>query len=142
MEVIYPMFAMVVLTAIVGGMTAYIRISSAYSGKVNPKYFRLMANYDIPESVAKFGRNFNNLFEVPTLFYAACLAYIALNLTSSLFLLLAWLFVALRVVHSLIHLTYNNPLHRFLPFFLSLLCVLSMWVQLVMQVGSLSGQNV
>lgn len=138
MDVIYPMFALVVLTALIGGMTAFIRISSAYSGKVNPKYFRVMANYEIPESVAKFGRNFDNLFEVPTLFYAACLAHLALDLDSSLFLMLAWVFVCLRLIHSLIHLTYNHPLHRFFAFFLSFLCVVTMWIQLVMLVGSFS----
>lgn len=138
MDLVYPMFAMVLLTFIVGCCTAFIRISSAYSGKVNPKYFRVMGNYEIPDSIAKFGRNFDNQFEVPTLFYAACLVDITLNLNSALFVMLAWVFVSLRVVHSLIHLTYNHPMHRFFPFILSFLCVLAMWGQLVMLVSSAS----
>lgn len=132
MELIYPLFAMVVLTAVVGLMTAFVRIRSAYSGEVDPRYFRLMSNYQITDRVAKFGRNLDNLFEVPTLFYAAVITALVIGLQSTVFLNTAWLFVALRVIHSSIHLTYNHPLHRFVPFFLSFLCVLVMWVQIVL----------
>jgi len=44
---------------------------------------------------------------------------------------LAWAFVVLRVIHSIIHVTYNNPMHRFLVFLLSSSIVLVMWIQLV-----------
>lgn len=135
MELIFPLFAMVVLTAVVGLMTAFVRIRSAYSGEVDRRYFRLMANYDVTERVAKFGRNFDNLFEVPVLFYAALIVALVLGLQAPSMLYLAWLFVALRIVHSGIHLTYNHPLHRFVPFFLSFLCVLVMWIQIVVFVS-------
>jgi hypothetical protein len=92
MELIYPMFAMVVLTTIVGAGTAYVRIKSAYAGEVDPRYFKLMSKYDVTDRVAKFGRNFDNLLEVPVLFYAACLSAMTLNLSSQLFLVLAWIF--------------------------------------------------
>lgn len=131
MQIIYPMFAMVALTTIVGMRMAYVRIRGAYSGEVNHRYFRLMANYEIPERIAKYGRNFDNLFEVPVLFYAACVSALALNFSSQWFLILAWAFVGLRITHTIIHLTYNNPLHRFYPFFLSFICVTTMWINIV-----------
>lgn len=131
MELIYPLFAMVVLTAVVGLMTAFTRIRSAYSGEVDPRYFRLMSNYQITDRVAKYGRNFDNLFEVPTLFYAALITALAIDFYTPVLLYSAWVFVALRVIHSGIHLSYNHPLHRFVPFFLSFLCVLVMWIQIV-----------
>ena len=117
MELIYPMFSMVVLTAVVGVMTAYNRIRSAYAGEIDPKYFRLMSKYEITDKVAKLGRNFDNLFEVPVLFYAAGVSALALNLSGEMLVVLAWTFVVLRLVHTVIHLTYNHPLHRFVPFF-------------------------
>lgn len=134
MTLVYPMFTLVVVTFVVGMLTAYVRIKAAYSGEVNPKYFKLMSKYDVPDKVVKFGRNFDNLFEVPVLFYAVCLCALFLHIESMLMLVLAWLFVALRVVHSLIHLTYNHPFHRFAGFALSFVCVVMMWVDVVIHV--------
>lgn len=129
------MFTMVILTAVVGFMTVYTRIRSASKGEVDPRYFKLMSKYEVPDKVAKFGRNLDNLFEVPVLFYAVGVSALALNLNSQFFLLLAWLFAALRIIHTAIHLTYNYPLHRFIPFFLSFLCVIGMWINLVTLIG-------
>lgn len=136
MELIYPMFAMVILTTLVGTATAYVRIKSAYSGAVDPRYFKLMSKYDVTDKVAKFGRNFDNLLEVPVLFYAACLAAMTLHLVSQALLVMAWIFFILRIAHTAIHLTYNYPLHRFVPFALSSVCVVAMWVDLVVSLKS------
>lgn len=134
MELIYPMFAMVLLTTVVGFSTAYVRITSAYSGQVDPRYFKLMSKYDVPDRVAKFGRNFDNLFEVPVLFYVACLVAMTLQLFNPVLLMLAWIFFILRITHTVIHLTYNNPLHRFFPFALSSICVVAMWIDILLLV--------
>jgi len=136
MELIYPMFVMVVLTFGVGLLTAYTRIRSAYAGEINPKYFRLMSNYEVTEKVAKLGRNFDNLFEVPVLFYAAGVLAVALNLNSQILLILAWVFVVLRIMHTVIHLTYNHPLHRFFPFLLSFACTVAMWANIVLIISA------
>lgn len=136
MHLIYPMFAMVLLTAVVGVLTAYNRIKGAYAGKVDARYFKLMSGYPVPDKIAQLGRNFNNLMEVPMLFYAAGATALALNIASTSLVVLAWAFVGLRIVHSVIHLTYNHPLHRFLPFIASFICVLFMWGYLVMVVAA------
>lgn len=135
MELVYPMFAMVILTTFVAFFTAYVRIKGAYSGDVHPKYFKLMSNYDVPEKMAQLGRNLNNLFEVPMLFYTVCILAIALNVSSVTLLMFAWVFVGARVVHTAIHITYNHPLHRFFPFALSLFCVVVMWMNVVLAVS-------
>lgn len=132
MTPIYPMFAMVLLTMIVGFLTAYKRMKSAYAGEVDHRYFRVMSGYEINENLAKYGRNFNNLFEVPTLFYVAGVSALTLNIMTQTFLIFMWIFVILRVIHSIIHLTYNNPLHRFIPFVLSFTCVVAMWFYIVL----------
>lgn len=136
MELIYPMYSMIILTGLIGVATAFKRIRAAYAGHVDPRYFKLMGNYEIPENIAKWGRNFNNQFEVPLLFYIVCIAAISLNVDTSVLNLFAWIFVALRVIHSGIHLTYNHPMHRFIPFFLSFICVFIMWTILVMNLSS------
>jgi hypothetical protein len=43
----------------------------------------------------------------------------------------AWAFVVTRIVHTCIHLSYNNVLHRLLVFGFRNLCVLAMWISIV-----------
>lgn len=71
--------------------------------------------------------NLRNLFEIPVLFYAVCIALYVTGLTTPLQLSLAWGFVLLRAVHSAIHTTYNRVMHRFAVYALSTLVVFAMW---------------
>ena len=135
MAIIYPMFALVVLTFIVGFSTGICRFISAKNGDVDPKYFRLLSGYNPPDYIVKLGRNFSNLFEVPVLFYTLGIIVLVLEINNQLMLGFAWTFVALRVMHSIIHITYNNPIHRFLAFLLSSCIVLMMWIQLIIIIG-------
>ena len=130
---LYPMALMVLLTLIVGLVSARARFSSLRSGDVEVKYFKLMQGQDIPERVTVTTRSFNNMFEVPVLFYVVCTLYISLGVEGFPGLVLAWLFVSLRYLHAYIHLTYNNLLHRMLCFWASFICVLLLWVNLILQ---------
>lgn len=69
-----------------------------------------------PESVVKVSNNLANQFESPVLFYALCLMLHAIDGVSLPALLLAWLYVALRVVHAGIHIG-SNQLSRRMPVF-------------------------
>ncbi len=131
MEIIYPMFSLVVLTFVIGFSTGISRLVSAKKGHVDRRYFKLLSGYTAPDYIVKLGRNFSNLLEVPVLFYALGIITLALGINNSLILGFAWAFVVLRIVHSFIHVTYNNPIHRFLAFLLSSSIVLIMWVQLI-----------
>ena len=130
---LYPMFIMVGLTFIVAGVAVKNRFASIKNNTVSAKYFRLMTGQPVPDSITKTTRNFNNQFEVPTLFYVVCTLYICLSVNSFAALLFAWLFVFFRIIHAYIHITYNNIVHRMLTFWLSLLCVLALWVNLLLQ---------
>tara|TARA_B110000444_G_scaffold261127_1_gene311263 strand:+ start:3764 stop:4048 length:285 start_codon:yes stop_codon:yes gene_type:complete len=94
-----------------------------------------MEGHDIPDLVAKTTRNFNNLFEVPTLFYAGGTVYLALDQAGQLPVICAWVFVAARVLHSIIHLSYNNVMHRLIIFSIGNLSVLVMWLGIVNAAG-------
>jgi hypothetical protein len=76
-----------------------------------------------------------NLFEIPVLFYVLCGFLAVTDLTSVFFLVCAWLYVALRCVHSYIHITYNRVIHRFWVYAVSTSLLFLMWgvfaVQLV-----------
>lgn len=72
--------------------------------------------------------NFRNLFEVPVLFFSVCLALAVSDAVTMPQLVLAWTFVFLRAVHSLIHVTYNRVAHRFAAYVLGTVVVLLMWL--------------
>ena len=68
-----------------------------------------------------------NLLELPVLFYAICVvAYITATVTTVI-VAIAWLFVVLRIVHSLIHLTTNNLMHRLYAFVAGNTALLVLW---------------
>jgi hypothetical protein len=127
------MFLMVLLTFIVACIAVKARFASLKNKTVRVKFYSLMNGQEVPDIVTKTTRNFNNQFEVPVLFYVACSLYIFWGVNSYFALTIAWLFVILRIVHSCIHLTYNHVLHRMLAFWFSLLCVMGLWINLLLQ---------
>lgn len=82
--------------------------------------------------VVKTTRHLSNLFEAPVLFYVACLMAYSLQLESIPLVVLAWTYVAARVIHSMIHLTYNRVYHRMTAFLFSQLFLIGMWVLIFM----------
>ena len=75
--------------------------------------------------------NYRNLFEMPVLFYAWAALVIATGHASEAMAIGAWAYVALRVGHSLIHVTYNKVMHRFAVFALSGVVLALLWGALV-----------
>jgi hypothetical protein len=67
---------------------------------------------------ANVANNYNHLMEQPTLFYAICFALQFLDQANDINIGLAWTYVAIRVVHSLVQATVNIIILRFLIFIL------------------------
>lgn len=72
--------------------------------------------------------NFNNLMQMPVLFYALCLTLSLLEGAGPLSLTLAWLYVALRGIHSAIQLGSNRVLRRFQVWMASNGVLLLLWL--------------
>ena len=132
---ILPMFAMLMLTLAIAILAVIVRIKSVTSGVVKISYYRAMQGQDVPDMVTRSTRCFNNQFEVPILFYIVSTLFVALNIASILAITLAWCFVALRAWHALIHLTYNNVIHRMFSFGAGCIVVLAMWALLLVEVA-------
>jgi hypothetical protein len=130
---IYPMFAMVLLTFTVMILMGVARINSVRTGKIKVSYFKTMSG-DSPEYLLKLSRHFSNLFEVPVLFYTAGVLSVALNIEHALLPVFAWLFVLFRLIHAVIQLTYNKVIHRMLAFFAGSVCVLIIWFILIINI--------
>jgi hypothetical protein len=82
----------------------------------------------IPDEANWKAHNYNHLMEQPTIFYAIALTLALLGFGGGINLYLAWGYVALRIVHSLIQATANVVLYRFITFNLASLCLLGLTV--------------
>ena len=129
---IYPMVVLVVLTFLVLFTLGIGRVLAIKACQVSIKSFVLMEGKgQLSTRLQQLDRNFTNLLEVPVLFYLWCLVVMVLPLQDASLIKLAWVYVAMRFIHSAIHITYNNVNHRFLVFVLSCALLLVMWLRLV-----------
>ena len=132
---IYPMFAMVLLTFSTLVRLFRARVALVKEGKIEVSYYRIYQGAAEPERSAKLSRHFINQFESPLLFYAACLAAIAVHATSMTLLVLAWLFVVARAIHAYIHTGSNRLRQRIRAYMASWAVLLLLWAALVIRIA-------
>jgi hypothetical protein len=70
--------------------------------------------------------NYQHLMEQPTIFYAIVFALILMGFDAPINVWLAWAYVALRIVHSIVQATVNIVRLRFIIFLLSTLCLIGL----------------
>lgn len=80
----------------------------------------------LPPAVRWKADNYNHLMEQPTVFYAVALALALLEQGGGINLTLAWAYVGLRVVHSIVQATWNKIEVRFSVFALSTLALIGL----------------
>lgn len=131
MEIFGPVLALVGWTFFVLLLIPYRRFRAGRTGQVNFGDFRLGESTRVPAHVSLPNRNYMNLLEAPILFYVVCLVYFVTAAATPLVVTLAWTYVALRVLHSLIHISYNNVVHRLAAFAASNVALLVLWLYLV-----------
>lgn len=85
----------------------------------------------LPAAVRWKADNYNHLMEQPTIFYAIVLSLAMLGADSQLNLLLAWSYVVLRIVHSLVQTLGNKIIVRFGIFVLSSLALIGLTISAV-----------
>jgi hypothetical protein len=126
--IFFPVFALVAWTFAVLLLIPLVRARSALRREVAVDDFRFGESAVVPAYVSVPNRNYMNLLELPVLFYVVCLLLYLTAGVSTPVVGLAWAYVALRVVHSLIHLSYNNVLHRLTAFSLSNGALVVLWM--------------
>lgn len=124
-EIFAPVFAMMLLTLIVwiymySRRIPFILQSDFEPGDVTPLEFTKLS----PPHVRNPSDNLKNLFEIPILFYVVALYLYVTQQVDSAYLAASWIFVAFRVLHSLVHCTINVVKLRF---FLYLVSTISFW---------------
>lgn len=112
--ILQPALAMAALTFVVWARMYYARIAQMRRDRIHPQAVATSAQAAARLTDSRAADNFRNLFELPVLFYVAVLSAAMTGQVTTSTLALAWLFVALRVAHSVIHCGYNKVMHRFL----------------------------
>lgn len=126
--VLYPAFALASWTFIVLMLIPFYRIRAGQRREIRTEDFKYGESATVPGYVSIPNRNYMNLLELPILFYIVCILFFITGNVSSMAITLAWVYVALRVIHSLIHLGYNNVLHRLAAFALSNVALIALWI--------------
>ncbi len=83
-----------------------------------------------PKWATQLGDCINNQFQVPTLFYVACILALWLHLENPRMVLIAWGFVAARWAHAAVFITTNTIPVRLGFFAVSLILAASIWLQI------------
>jgi len=136
MDLFWPMAAMIALTATVWIALYVQRFSEMLGRRIDPqRLYNRRARVELLERTSA-ADNFNNLLELPTLFHIGLLAAMLVGLSDALLLQLAWTFVALRALHSLIHITYNRVMHRFIAYAAGALVLFTMWARVAWLVAA------
>ncbi|GAA5074927.1 MAPEG family protein [Lysobacter panacisoli] len=126
-QVFLPALAMVALTLVVWIRMYVVRIGEMRRERIHPQSIATSAQIAQRLADTRASDNFRNLFELPVLFYAALAAAALTGQATTAVLSLAWLFVALRVLHSLIQCGYNKVMHRFWIYIAGALVLWTLW---------------
>jgi hypothetical protein len=130
-----PVCALALWTLAVLVLTGARRVRAVRTGRVKRGAFRLGESAEVPEDVAIVNRNLMNLLEVPLLYYVVCLCLYVTHQVRPGLLMLAWVYAALRVLHTLIHVTTNNIMQRLTVFAISNFVLATIWIRFLMRMG-------
>ena len=123
-----PMGALALLTFGVLIIIPFRRFAAGRAGLVKTDDFKFGESATVPGHVSIPNRAMMNLLEMPLLFYVGCLMFYVAGKVDAVVLAVAWLYVALRYAHTLIHVTYNNVMHRLIPFATSNVVLTLFWI--------------
>ena len=129
-----PVMALVLWTLVVWVWMYATRIPAMQKAKIDPQDAARTRTLDLPPEVMWVSDNYNHLMEQPTIFYAAALAAQLAGQADGLNVGLAWAYVILRVVHSLIQCTVNVVMARFAVFSLATVVLAVMAIRVALAV--------
>ena len=125
---LYPLFALAAWTLIVLVLIPVARVRAVRLREIGTDDFKYGESAKVPGHVSLPNRNYMNLLELPMLFYVVGIVLYVSGGASYVAMFFAWAYVVLRIVHSVIHLTYNRVIHRLTAFTLSIFVLVVLWV--------------
>jgi len=131
--VLLPLFVEVLLTfGVMFGMM-YFRTTTLRSGETRFEDISLREP-NWPRRATQFGYAFANQFELPVLFYVLTILLIITHHADLLFVLLAWIFVLMRVLQAVVHVTNNNVRMRGAYYGVGALILFIMWIIYIVRI--------
>jgi hypothetical protein len=129
--ILSPLIVLVLWTFVMGAWLYATRIPALRERNIvyDPQRPSEEFHAQLPADVRWKADNYNNLLEQPTVFYAVVLTLALLHAGSGLNAYLAWVYVALRIGHSLVHALVNKVMIRFGLFAASSLVLLFMTIR-------------
>ena len=139
MEILKPVVVLAGWTMVMWLWMYATRLPAMTAAKVNPDDLvkgspKKTLDDVLPHTVQWKAHNYNHLHEAPTVFYAVALVLEIIGQGSGLNATIAWAYVGLRVIHSLVQVTINKVVLRFSLFALSSLCLIALVLHAAMAV--------
>lgn len=132
---IAPVMALVAWSLVIWVWMYVQRIPAMQKAGIKPQDARFPGSLNtLPDAARQAADNYNHLMEQPTIFYAAALAIQVAGHADALGVRLAWAYVIVRVLHSLLQISINLVPVRFLLFAVSTGVLAAMVVRELMRI--------
>jgi hypothetical protein len=135
--ILQPVVALAAWTMVMWFWLYGTRIPALSAAKVDPDDLVHDPTKDLdsilPPQVMWKAHNYNHLHEAPTVFYAVAIVLAIIGKGDGLSAQLGWIYVALRVIHSLVQATVNRVKLRFTIFALSSFCLMALVALAIME---------
>ena len=128
-----PLFVEVALTFVLLYGMAYLRTEAVKAGAVKPRDIALREP-NWPPRVTQVANAYHNQLELPVLFYVLTILAVITRKADLLFVVMAWIFVVLRVIQAYIHVTDNYVQRRGLAFIVSAIVLTIMWAIFMLRI--------
>ena len=127
-QILQPVVVLMAWTMIMWLWMYATRIPAMSKAKIKPDAARKTGTLDerLPEQVQWKAHNYNHLHEQPTVFYAVALLLALIGWGDGMNALIAWIYVGLRITHSLVQATANVVMVRFVLFALSSIALIAL----------------
>lgn len=132
-----PVIVLIIWTIIMLIWLYVKRIPAMQSAKIAPDKYKLSTqrkDSPLPPEAVAIADNYNHLHEAPTLFYALALMAQIGGFVDNHFVIHAWIYVALRIAHSLVQATQGKVIIRFSLFILSSIVLGIMAIQIAFKI--------
>jgi hypothetical protein len=134
-SMIAPVMALVAWSLVIWVWMYIQRIPAMQKAGIKPQDARFPGALDrLPDGARQAADNYNHLMEQPTIFYAAALAIQVAGHADGMAVHLAWVYVGLRVLHSLVQVSINLVALRFLVFAVSTSVLAGMVIRELMKI--------
>jgi hypothetical protein len=133
LKLVYPALALIFWIFVVLGIL-FLRRKAAFAAKQVRMADVAVSTEAYPQPARLAAANYANQFETPVLFFALIMLAMEVGATSYIMAALAWLYVATRVVHTLVHIGSNDLRLRAPVFALGVALLFGMWIGVVLAI--------